>query len=210
MYKKKKNNSEKNNKLKILILIKDYVKKNGWSSDIIEKIKSSKFSQSEITTYFPQGINDILSLVYEDLNNKVKIAITKSNIINLSINKRIKKILITRFELINKDKIFYKKTFYFMLLPSNSKFMKKNLYKTIDDMWFFAGDNSTDFNFYTKRIVLGIIYLNALFVFFNKDIIEVDKNIDKNLKKISKIPKIKKNISFFKDNLPIFLKGIFS
>ena len=35
---------------------------------------------------------------------------------------------------------------------------------------------------------------------------DVEENIDKNLKRISKVPKIKERISFIKDNAPKFLK----
>ena len=41
---------------------------------------------------------------------------------------------------------------------------------------------------------------------FNKNFDEVESNIERNLKKISKIPKIKDRISFIKDNIPVFLK----
>ena len=88
--------------------------------------------------------------------------------------------------------------------------MKKNLYKTVDNMWYLAGDNSTDFNFYTKRLTLALIYVNALIVFFNKDYNQAELNIDKNLKKISKIPKFKNRFNFISENLPIFLKGLFN
>ena len=74
-------------------------------------------------------------------------------------------------------------------------------------MWYLAGDNSTDFNFYTKRLILSGIYANALFVFFSKDIKYVEKNLDKNLKRISRIPKFKERISFIKDNAPRILKS---
>ena len=66
------------------------------------------------------------------------------------------------------------------------------------------------FSYYTKRITLIGLYVNALFVFYNNGIQKTESNIDQNLKKISKIPKIKKRFSFLKDNLPIFLKGLFN
>ena len=119
-----------------------------------------------------------------------------------------KKILSIRLNILNDDKIFYKKTFNHLLLPQNSRIMKKNLYNTVDNMWYLAGDNSTDFSFYTKRLILAAIYTNALFVLFNKDLEEANQNIDNNLERISKIPKIKNRFSFIKDNLPVFLKGI--
>ena len=199
---------EKKIKLKILESVKEYVKVNGWNLDIIDYINIKNLKKSDILSYFPDGINDILNFAYDELNNKLKNSLTKINIINLPINKRIKKILITRIELMNKEKIFYKKTFYFLALNNQKKVVKKNLYKTVDEMWYLAGDNSTDFNFYTKRLVLAGLYVNAIAVFFNKNILEAEKNIDRNLNRISKIPKIKSRLTFFKDNIPIVLKSI--
>ena len=43
----------------------------------------------------------------KNLNHKLK----KINLINFPINKRIKKILLLRFDILNEDKEFYKKTF---------------------------------------------------------------------------------------------------
>ncbi len=200
--------SEKKIKLKILESVKEYVKVNGWNLDIIDYINIKNLKKSDILSYFPDGINDILNFAYDELNNKLKNSLKKINIINLPINKRIKKILITRIELMNKEKIFYKKTFYFLALNNQKKVVKKNLYKTVDEMWYLAGDNSTDFNFYTKRLVLAGLYVNAIAVFFNKNILEAEKNIDRNLNRISKIPKIKSRLTFFKDNIPIVLKSI--
>ena len=92
-------------------------------------------------------------------------------------------------------------------LGSNNKISKKSLYNSVNTMWYLAGDNSTDFNFYTKRLILSGVYTNALFVFFSKEMKHVEENIDKNLKRISKIPRIKERISFIKDNAPKFLKS---
>ena len=114
----------------------------------------------------------------------------------------------TRIEILNKDKKFYNKTFNHLLLPQNTKILKKNLYKSVDTMWYLAGDNSTDFNFYTKRLILSGIYVSTLLIFFNKNIEEAENNIDKSLKRIAKLPKLKERLSFIKENLPIFLKSI--
>ena len=46
-----------------------------------------------------------------------------------------------RMNILNGDKLFYKKTFNHLLLPTNAIIMKQNLYKSIDNMWYLAGDN---------------------------------------------------------------------
>ena len=203
----KKNNS--NNKIKSIILqkLKKIVSVEGWSEKVLKQLLQNGVEKSDLVTYFQYDYKELLKYSLEELNKSLEKEINKINIINYSLNKRIKKILMLRFNILNNDKEFYKKTFYHLLIPSNNKIMKSSLYKSVDTMWYLAGDNSTDFNFYTKRLILAVIYVNALFVLFNKNFDEVESNIDRNLKKISKIPKIKDRISFIKDNIPVFFKS---
>ena len=204
---KKQNNS--NNKIKSIILqkLKKIVPDEGWSEKVLIQLLQNGVEKSDLVTFFQYDYKELLKYSLVELNKSVEKEINKINIINYSLNKRIKKILMIRFNILNNDKEFYKKTFYHLLIPSNSKIMKSSLYKSVDTMWYLAGDNSTDFNFYTKRLILAVIYVNALFVLFNKNFDEVESNIDRNLKKISKIPKIKDRISFIKDNIPVFFKS---
>ena len=204
---KKQNNS--NNKIKSIILqkLKKIVSVEGWSEKVLKQLLQNGVEKSDLVTFFQYDYKELLKYSLEELNKSLEKEINKINIINYSLNKRIKKILMLRINILNNDKKFYKKTFYHLLIPSNNKIMKSSLYKSVDTMWYLAGDNSTDFNFYTKRLILAVIYVNALFVLFNKNFDEVESNIDRNLKKISIIPKIKDRISFIKDNIPIFFKS---
>ncbi len=207
---KKENKLDQKNKLKILEEVKKIVRVKGWSSDILSKIKLPSIDHDKIRVLFPNGNKDLLQLVFRQINTSLEIKLKKININHLSLNKRIKKILNLRFKILDSDKKFYTKTFNHMLLPNNSKIMKKSLYKSIDHMWYLAGDTSTDFNFYTKRIILASIYVNALFIFFNKTLDDVEVNIDKNLMRVSKIPKFKNKLNLLGDSLPIFIRGIFN
>tara|TARA_S200000501_G_scaffold354792_1_gene375838 strand:- start:102 stop:731 length:630 start_codon:yes stop_codon:yes gene_type:complete len=204
---KTKNKNTNRKKDDILQKVKKIVSIEGWSSDILLKLQKKNIKNSDLFFLFPRGYKDLLEYTLEDINQKLENKLTKINLINFPINKRIKKILLLRFHILNDDKIFYKKTFNHLLLPINNKISKKSLYNSVNAMWYLAGDNSTDFNFYTKRLILSAIYINALFVFFSKDMKDVEVNLDNNLKRISKFPKIKERISFIKDNAPKFLKS---
>ena len=197
-------------KLRILEDAKKYVVKDGWSKNLLKKLLSNNVKSSDLTYYFPNGYIDLLELSLDELNKSLEKKINKTNIINFPISKRIKKILLLRLEILNEEKRYFKKTFNHLVLPQNAKIMKKNLYKSVDNMWYLAGDNSTDFSFYTKRLTLAAIYTSALFIFFSKDIEHATINIDKNLKRISNIPKLKERFSFIKESLPFFLKSIFN
>ena len=207
---KKQNNTK--NKIKSIILqkLKKIVSEEGWSEKVLKQLLQNGVEKSDLVIFFQYNYKELLKFSLEELNNSVETEINKTNIINYSLNKRIKKILMLRINMLNNEKEFYKKTFYHLLIPSNNKIMKSSLYKSVDTMWYLAGDNSTDFNYYTKRLILAVIYANALFVLFNKNFDEVELSIDRNLKMISKIPKIKDRLSFIKDNLPVFLKSFFN
>ena len=205
----KKQKKKLNNKNQSIILnkTKEIVKADGWSRNIIDKLIEDGVNKSELIIIFKNDYKKLLGYFLEEINQLLELKVKKINIINFPVNIRIKKILLSRIQILNEDKIFYKKTFDHLLLPQNIKILKKSLYKSVDTMWYLAGDTSTDFNFYTKRIILGGVYTNAIFTFFNNDIEQAEVSIDKNLKKISKLPKLKERFSFIKDNLPIFLKG---
>ena len=199
--------TENKKKEDILIKAKKIVSIEGWSSEIFSKLKKQNIEKNDLFYLFPDGYKDLLEYALQNINEKLEYKLKKINLINFPINKRIKKILLLRFDILNEDKDFYYKTFNHLLLPTNNKISKKSLYNSVNTMWYLAGDNSTDFNFYTKRLILSGVYTNALFVFFSKEMKYVEENIDKNLQRISKIPKIKERISFIKDNAPKFLKS---
>ena len=203
----KMNKTENKKKEDILKKAKKIVSIEGWSSEIFSKLQKQNIEKNDLFYFFPDGYKDLLEYALQNINEKLEYKLKKINLINFPINKRIKKILLLRFDILNEDKEFYKKTFNHLLLPTNNKISKKSLYNSVNTMWYLAGDNSTDFNFYTKRLILSGVYTNALFVFFSKEMKHVEENIDKNLKRISKIPKIKERISFIKDNAPKFLKS---
>lgn len=45
--------------------------------------------------------------------------------------------------------------------PANAPSALKNLALMVDDMWYCAGDRSTDFNWYSKRAILTAIYCST-------------------------------------------------
>ena len=97
------------------------------------------------------------------------------------------------------QKYFLKKT-----IRSKKNFsLSSQLYNSVDQIWFIAGDSSSDFNFYTKRLILSIIYSRVMLFFFNNNNQEELENIlDESLQRVSKIPEIKSKLKIFKDYLP--------
>ena len=65
-------------------------------------------------------------------------------------------------------------------------------------MWRIAGDKSTDFSFYTRRISLAAVYTSTLLFWLNdnsENNVETEFFLDRRLKDISKIFSFKKPLS---------------
>ena len=149
----------------------------------------------------------------DEINKKMTTESTKLKLDDLRTHERVRELIIIRLKIMLKEKKLISKTFLHLFLPVNYKLSTKNLFKTVDQIWFLVGDDSTDFNFYTKRLILSKVYIVTLIHFINNDSIEETIRIlDKQLKKVSKIPKVKKKFKDLVDLEPrIFnLKKFFS
>ena len=199
-----------NKRLKILKLAKNIIAIEGLTSTTFNKI-SLKYDLniSELNLLFPDGRNDLLKFALEQLNRELEEYCKKIDLIRLPVHKRIKKILLSKIYLMNKEKQFYKKIFLNLLLPSKSISLPAQLYKSIDQIWFIAGDTSVDFNFYTKRLILAGIYSRIILFFFNnEDHKELEDLLDLNLKRVAKIPELKSKVNIFKEYFPNILKFV--
>jgi ubiquinone biosynthesis protein COQ9 len=182
----------------------------GWNENLFHNIANeSAYTYDEICALFPGGYLSIIQIYLEEIDEIMTKESKKINLIRLKTHERIRELCILRLNIMAKEKDLISKTFLHLLLPNNYKFSSKNLYRTVDQIWFLAGDNSTDFNFYSKRIILASIYTSAMIHFINND--NMDGTIfllNKLLRKVSKIPKIKSNINSFTKIIPqIFQLG---
>jgi ubiquinone biosynthesis protein COQ9 len=55
----------------------------------------------------------------------------------------------------------------FFALPQNAAVGIACLYRTVDAIWYAAGDKATDYNFYTKRALLAGVYSSTLLYWLN-------------------------------------------
>ena len=192
----------------ILEISKHYVSKNGWNEELLDKIsKNSKYDISIISTVFPEGYISILQLYLDEINLKMSHESKKLDLIRLKVHERVRELCIIRLNIMTKEKKIISKTLFHLLLPNNYKFCIKNLYKTVDQIWYLAGDSSTDFNFYSKRILLASIYLSTILYFINNDkLSDTIALLDKQLKQVAKIPRVRSKIKNTISLIPQFFK----
>ncbi len=69
-------------------------------------------------------------------------------------------------------------------------------YQYINDLWYRAGDQSTDYNFYTKRLLLSMVFVPTFLLWLKEEttLSCAMAFFDKRLAQVTKIPIIKKKV----------------
>ena len=167
---------------------------------VFETFKQMKINEKEFEKLqkelLPMGIKTLMLEINEILNTKLQKEKKPLNFSKFRINEKIKYFVLKRLELF--DQIVDKKKFFKTTLrPSYFINSNKILYKISDEIWFLSGDKSTDYNFYTKRLILMKIYALTFtfFVFDNSTNLEDTKRfLEKQIGLVLKFGKIKQTI----------------
>ena len=210
MMKKNQNNYLLKKRLEVLKFAKIFVSEKGFSKNSLESIsKKYGLDINETELLFPEGNIDLIKFTLEQLDNELEEYCRKIDLIRLPVHKRIKKVLLSKIFLMNKNKLFYRSIFFNLLIPKKKFSLSSQLYNSVDQIWFIAGDSSTDFNFYTKRLILSVIYSRIMLFFFNNNNQqELEDILDESLQRVSKIPEIKSKLKIFKEYFPKVAKFV--
>ena len=190
-------------KTKLLLSFLENVPFDGWSWETlyfsaveIGLVKSKKISEIEkhnIRTIFNNSLTEIIQEFNIYLDNEMKESFKKSKYKNFRIPDKIKSQIILRLKAADKFKEAVRISLGLMALPKNSKTALTMLYKTCDLIWRDCGDKSTDFSFYTKRLILSGVYSSTLSYWLNEnDFTQVEDFLQRRLDNVSNFGKLKK------------------
>ena len=116
---------------------------------------------------FPDGPASLVACFSEASDAEMERRLAAQNLSGMKIRARIAAAVLARLAAIEPHKEAARRASAFLMLPMNAALGVKLLYQTVDAMWRAAGDTSTDFNFYTKRAILGGVYSATLLRWFN-------------------------------------------
>ena len=115
---------------------------------------------------FPNGVRDVLSYLRKKLVSHIHVTY-QNNDTDEILRVRDKILLLLEAcigfhaALPNPQQLI-KSVVHYCMLPSNTCFAMSSVFKISDAMWTLAGDKSTDFNYYTKRLILSTTYAMSI------------------------------------------------
>jgi ubiquinone biosynthesis protein COQ9 len=132
-------------------------------------------------------------------------AMAAADVPAMKVRDRIRLALTLRLENARHDKEAVRRALAVMALPANAALGFSTLWRTADAMWRAAGDTATDFNHYSKRIILGSVYSAVLLYWLedeSEDMADTRAFIDRRIEDVMRIEKGKAQLRSLTEFLP--------
>jgi ubiquinone biosynthesis protein COQ9 len=171
----------------------------GWSDELLAKAGARlKISSEEAEEAFPQGAVSLVRYFSEWADAKTIEKLTSRKLATLKVREKIALGVRTRLEILTPHKPAVSSALAFMALPPRNIHLPKMVWATADKIWRAAGDTATDYNHYTKRILLSGVLTSTTLYWLN-DQSGDNENTWKFLdRRIDNVLKIGQKISSFK------------
>lgn len=135
----------------------------GWGQTALTKAAQSLgVSLGFIKMAFPGGAAEMVEAYLAAANESMRDEFLKNFREPMRTQDSIVHAILTRFGLLESHQEVVRRTTAFLLLPPNAALSARCLWRTVDVIWRCVGDLSTDHNYYTKRILLSVIYVSTL------------------------------------------------
>lgn len=191
------------------IILEAFIKNvpfDGWSNSSLNKAaKECNYDASYVSLLFPNGIEDLTDYFVNSLNAQMtEKYINNSEATKLKISDKISYLIELKFSLYQPMKEAIRCLFQYNLLPQNICSGQTHLWKICDQIWYLAGDKSTDFNYYTKRSLLAYVYSSSLLYYLSdesENFLETKNFIKRKIESVLKLGKWKASSLKFLKNL---------
>jgi ubiquinone biosynthesis protein COQ9 len=118
---------------------------------------------------FPGGPAELIEAFSAGIDRRMLVELEARDLKAMKHRQRIATGVRARLELLAPQREAVRRGLSFLALPRNAALGAKCLYRTADAIWHAAGDTSTDYNFYTKRLLLAGVYSATLLFWLNDE-----------------------------------------
>jgi ubiquinone biosynthesis protein COQ9 len=131
----------------------------GWTHALLEQAaKEAGHEPVMALRVFPGGPRDAIEFWSRRDDRRVLAELERRDLASMKVRERIALAIRLRLEMNSAYREAVRRALGYLALPFNAGAGAALLWRTVDSIWYAAGDNATDFNFYTKRGLLAGVY----------------------------------------------------
>ena len=115
----------------------------------------------------PKSQAGMIDVYIQEVDRALEAYFTPERLQDLKIREKVRALVWRRLEIMGPAREAVRRALAILALPQNVPLALRISWRTADHMGRIAGDTSTDFNHYTKRMTLGAVYASTLLVWLD-------------------------------------------
>ncbi|WP_372026972.1 COQ9 family protein [Tistrella mobilis] len=183
----------------------------GWTDDLVRRAgQAAGFDAAATRRLFPRGRIDLIVHFCDYADRRMAAELERIDLPSLPIRSRITTAVLVRLEQNLAHREAIRTALGLLALPQNAALGLKTLYRTVDAMWWAAGDTATDFSFYTKRATLAAVYSSTLAVWLDdksEGFADTRAFLDRRIADVMRIQKVRGRVEKMLPDPRRFLPG---
>ena len=143
---------------------------------------------------FPGGATDMIGAWFDSIDRDMAAAFPLERVEAMKIRERIRTLVMFRIEAAEPSKEALRRAIAILAQPQNLPLASRLGWRSADRMWRIAGDSSTDFNHYSKRVILMGVYGSTSLVFLDDEsegLAETRAFLDRRIDDVMRFEKMK-------------------
>jgi ubiquinone biosynthesis protein COQ9 len=142
----------------------------GWTPAALALAASATGINSDVAALaFSGGAMDMIDAWFAHVDGAMLAKLPPETLATMKIRARIAALVEARLDLLGVDIEALRRALAVLALPQNLLRATKLGWRAADAMWHAAGDTATDFNHYSKRAILGGVYMATIMAMMDDD-----------------------------------------
>ena len=142
----------------------------GWTQKAVDSAAAQLgIEPAQARLAMPKDQAGLIDCYIQEVDRALADWFTPERLEGLKIREKIRSLVWQRVEIIGPAREAVRRGLAILAMPQNLPLALRISWRTADLMWRIAGDTSTDFNHYTKRMTLGAVYASTLLVWLDDD-----------------------------------------
>ena len=135
----------------------------GWSRAAVDSAAAQLgIDKAQARLAFPKGQAEMIDVYIQGVDREMERRLPAEKLRGMKIRQKIRTLVWTRLEIMGPAREAMRRALSILAMPQNVPQGLRIGWRSADLMWRLAGDTSTDFNHYTKRMTLGAVYGSTL------------------------------------------------
>ena len=191
---------------RILVAVLAHVAFDGWTRRTLKAgVKDAGMSPDMALRAFAGGIPDLVDHWADWADRRMLDDLAAQDLAAMRIRDRITAAVKARLQVMDPHPEAARRLFAYLALPPNAPLAARLTWRTADVMWYAAGDDASDFNYYTKRGLLAPVYTTTALCWLadtSDGHADTWAYLDRRIADVMKVPAIMSRIKAALSSLP--------